>query len=111
MLRISAGRRRAAEPVRDLGVELGDLAGPEHQVLVAEDEPDVAGQDVDPLVAVVGARLGVTLLVGMTIFQACMPSGCRVSGMTVLPLTRPGLSRMRGSPTSGAPTRSSSGTR
>ena len=43
--------------------------------------------------------------------KSCMPSGCRVSGMTVRPLTRPGLSRMRGSPTSGAPTRSSNGTR
>ena len=46
----------------------------------------------------------------MTIFHACTPPG-RVSGSTVRPLTRRGLSRMRGSPTSGAPTRSSSGTR
>ena len=37
----------------------------------------------------------------MTIFQACVPSGCRVSGMTILPLTRPALSWMRGSPTAG----------
>ena len=35
----------------------------------------------------------------------------RVNGNTVRPLTRRGFSRMRGSPTSGAPTRSSSGTR
>ena len=36
----------------------------------------MAGQDVDPFGAVVGPRLGSTLLVGMTIFHACMPSGC-----------------------------------
>ena len=62
MLSISAG----SSPVLPnqcgtLGVELGDLAGPEDPVLVAEDEPHPAGQDVDPLVAVVGARLGVDL--------------------------------------------------
>ena len=39
------------------------------------------------------------------------PFGCRVSGMTVRPLTLRALSRIRGSATSGAPTRSSSGTR
>ena len=33
------------------------------------------------------------------------------NGITVLPFTRPGLSRSRGSPSSGAPTRSSNGTR
>jgi hypothetical protein len=32
----------AAEPVRYRGVELGDLARPEHPVLVAEDEPHLA---------------------------------------------------------------------
>ena len=54
---------------------------------------------------------GFDWLAGMTIFQACTPPGCRVSGRTVRPLTRRGFSRIRGSPTSGAPTRSSSGTR
>ena len=39
------------------GVEGRDLAGPEHQVLVAEDEAHVARQDVDPFVAVVCAWL------------------------------------------------------
>ena len=47
----------AAEPVRQLGVELGGLARPEHQVLVAQDQAHPAGQHVEPLVAVVGARL------------------------------------------------------
>ena len=86
--------------------------GPEHQVVVAEDEPHPAGQDVQPLVALVrlGSRLG-CFGVGMTIFQACTPPGWRVSGTTVRPCTRRGFSRIRGSPTSGAPTRSSSGTR
>src|SRR5690349_862130 len=40
---------RAAEPVRHLGAELGDLAWPEHPVLVAEHDPHPAGQHVDPL--------------------------------------------------------------
>ena len=58
MLRISAGRRRCCRTSAARGVERGDLARPEHPVLVAEDEAHVPGQDVDPLVAVVGARLG-----------------------------------------------------
>ena len=33
----------AAEPVRYRRVEFGDLTGPEHPVLVAEDEPHLAG--------------------------------------------------------------------
>src|SRR3954454_4261330 len=44
---------RAAEPVRDRGVEGGNLAGSEHRVLVAEDEAHLTGQDVDPFVPVV----------------------------------------------------------
>ena len=47
----------------------------------------------------------------MMIFQACTPPACRVSGITVLPSTRPGLSRSRGSPSGGAATRSSNATR
>ena len=47
---------RAAEPVRHAGVELGDLAGAEHEVVVAEDQAHPAGQDVQPLVPLV--RLG-----------------------------------------------------
>ncbi len=42
----------AAEPVRHFGVERGDLARPEHPVLVAEHETQVAGKNVDPFVAV-----------------------------------------------------------
>ena len=62
MLRISAGSAPVLpNTVRHLGVELGDLAGSEDPVAVAEDESQVAGQDVDPLVAVVGPRFGVGL--------------------------------------------------
>jgi len=38
----------AAEPVRHVGVERGDLTRPEHPVLVAENETNVPGQNVDP---------------------------------------------------------------
>ena len=47
----------AAEPVRHLGVELGCLADTEDQILVAEHEPHPAGEDVEPLEPVVGARV------------------------------------------------------
>src|SRR5437773_1383725 len=43
----------AAEPVRDPGVELGGLARPQHHVLVAEHQAELAVQDVEPLVALV----------------------------------------------------------
>ena len=46
----------------------------------------------------------------MTIFHAWTPPG-RVNGTTVRPFTRRGLRRTRGSPTSGAPIKSSNGTR
>lgn len=48
------------EPVRHLGVELGCFADAEDEVLVAEHEPHLSRQDVQPLEAVVGAwvRLG-----------------------------------------------------
>jgi hypothetical protein len=81
--------------VRDLGVELRDLAGSEDLIPIAEDESQVPRQDVDPFGAVVGPRLGVDLAGRVTIFQACMPSGWRVSGMTVRPFTWPGLSLVR----------------
>ena len=76
----------AAEPVRDPGVELCDLAGAQDQVMVGEHQPHPAGEDVQPLVALVRLQLGVRLDVGITIFQACTPPGCRVSGMTVRPV-------------------------
>ena len=58
MLRISAG----SSPVLPnqcgtLVSNAGDLARPEHPVLVAENETHVPGQDVDPFVAVVRPRL------------------------------------------------------
>src|SRR5688500_18465213 len=48
---------RAAEPVRDAGVELRGLAGGQHQVLVTEDQAQATAEDVDPLVALVGLLL------------------------------------------------------
>jgi len=94
-----------------LGIKYGHVTRSEHHVLISQDEAHVPGQDVDPFITVVGAWFRAALLVGMMIFQACIRSGCRVSGITVRPLTRPGLSRSRGSPSSGAATRSSNGTR
>src|SRR5665647_1656607 len=44
---------------------------------------------------------GSDLVVGMMIFQACMPPGCRVSGTTVRPFARRGFRRTRGSPAAG----------
>ena len=44
-----------SEPVRHLGVELGCLADTEHEVLITEDQPHVAREDVEPLEPVVGA--------------------------------------------------------
>ena len=56
---------RAAEPVRHPGVELGRLPRAELDVLIAEHEPEPAVQDVEPLVALVGLRLGVWRRTGM----------------------------------------------
>src|SRR3954452_8967771 len=47
----------ATEPVRNGGVECRDFSGAEHQVLVCEDETDVAREDIDPFVTVVRPRL------------------------------------------------------
>lgn len=44
------------EPVGHLSVELGCLAGAEDEVLVAEHQPHLSGQHVQPLEPVVGAR-------------------------------------------------------
>src|SRR4028119_1697165 len=46
-----------ARPVRGAGVELGDLAGGEDDVGVAEQQPQPARQHVDPLVPLVRALL------------------------------------------------------
>jgi hypothetical protein len=40
-----------AEPVRFVGVELGDLPRAQGVVAFAEDEPEPAGEDVEPLIA------------------------------------------------------------
>ncbi|MNW58122.1 hypothetical protein D3C74_359690 [compost metagenome] len=53
-----------AEPVGVLGVELGDLSGPQGQVEVAEDQSQAAVQHVQPFVACVTARRGVLLVRG-----------------------------------------------
>jgi hypothetical protein len=47
-----------AEPVRDLRVELGDLAGRHRDVVVTEDQPELAAQDVQPLMALMCPELG-----------------------------------------------------
>ena len=43
--------------MRFAGVELGYLAGPEGKFAFSENEPQFAGQDVEPFVAVVGHEL------------------------------------------------------
>jgi thioredoxin reductase len=52
-------RARAGEPVRDVGVELGGLAGRQDHVVFAENEPQPAGQHVQPLVSLVRAQVGI----------------------------------------------------
>src|ERR1700733_4721353 len=49
---------RAAEPVRDPGVELGRLARLENDVPVAEHQPEPTIEDVEPVVALVGLQIG-----------------------------------------------------
>ncbi len=53
---------------------------------------------------------GSSLLGSMITFHAWRPPACRVSGITTRPLRSWGTNWTRGSPTSGAPTSSSSGT-
>lgn len=48
-----------AEPVRQARVELGRLTPAEDEVALAEDQPELAAEDIEPLVALVG--LGVRL--------------------------------------------------
>ena len=50
-----------AEPVRQPGVELVDLARAHRDVVLAEDQPQPAREDVQPLVALVDAQLAVAL--------------------------------------------------
>src|SRR5215207_6621295 len=51
--RLVAGR---AEPVRQAGVELGDLARLPRDVVLAQDQPHLAREHVEPLIARVGAE-------------------------------------------------------
>src|SRR4029079_19347507 len=51
-----------AEPVRKLRVELSNLTGAHRDVVLSEDEPHLAAQDVQPFVAAVDAQLGLALL-------------------------------------------------
>jgi hypothetical protein len=54
----------AAKPVRDAGVELGDLAGLHDEVVLGEPQPQPPGQDVHPLIALVGLLLDVAVVAG-----------------------------------------------
>jgi hypothetical protein len=54
--------------VRQPGVERGDLAGSHRDVVLAEDQPHLAGEHVQPLVAGVGAEPALPLG-GMTTFH------------------------------------------
>ena len=84
-LRTSAGSGSGiAEPVRDVGVELGDLAGGQDEVVLAEQQAQPAGQHVEPLVALVHLllrRARRPVSGGMICLYACSPPGRRVSGM------------------------------
>src|ERR1700704_4052603 len=45
------------EPVRDAGVELGRLTRSQQKVVLAENNPQLAAQDVQPLVALVHLQM------------------------------------------------------
>ena len=47
----------AAEPVRHASVKFGDLARAKDEVMVAQNQAHATGEDVQPLVALVGRRL------------------------------------------------------
>ena len=51
-----------SEPMGQAGVELRDLAGPHGDVVVGQDQTDPPGEHVQPLVALVGAQVGLTSL-------------------------------------------------
>jgi hypothetical protein len=58
---LSRLRRGAAEPVRDASVELGDLAGLHDEVMLGQSQPQLPGQHVHPLVALVDLLFGVAV--------------------------------------------------
>jgi hypothetical protein len=77
-----------AEPVRDAGVELGRLTGREHQVVLAEDDPQSPVEDIEPLVALVRLRLGFPAAAGgrdnqLVGLDAAGPAGQRQHGHAV----------------------------
>ena len=85
--------------------------GPMRDVVVGEDQPHPSGQHVEPLVALMDAQLGFAALgrddhLPRVHAAAVVGSAARRRGRCA----SAALSRMRGSPTSGAPTSSSSGT-
>ncbi len=51
------GGAGGAEPMRFAGVELGHLAGAEGELAVSENEAELAGEDAEPFVGVVGYEL------------------------------------------------------
>ena len=112
-LRISTGWSSAGP--NQCGSRVSNSAtspGPMRDVVVAEDQPHLSRQHVEPLVALVGAELGLVALRRDDHLPRMQPA--RLAASAGRPCARcalRGLSRMRGSPTSGAPTSSSSGTR
>lgn len=51
-------RAGSVEPMRQAGVELGCLARLQHEVVLAEHEPQPAAQDVQPLIALMHLQVG-----------------------------------------------------
>jgi len=85
-----------AEPVGGAGVELGDLPGGEDHVVVAEEQAQPAGQDVQPVVALVRALLA---LEGFRAYGDKAAAATRSVGPGCPPThTRPGSGRGQGRP-------------
>ena len=101
---------RRPEPVRQTGVELSDLAWPHGDVVLTEDQAHLARIGRRAIRSRRACEASRSRSGGMTTFQTASPLDCWVRGKTRRPLRVRGLKRIRGSPTSGAPTSSSSGT-
>ena len=100
-----------AEPVWDLGVELCDLSRLHRDVVVSDDEPQLPGEHVEPLVAFVTAKLRAAAF-GRDDHLPCVRTAWLAGERHDDAVARfSGLRRILGSPTSGAPTSSSSGMR
>ena len=102
-----------AEPVRQVGVEFGDLAGGLDQILIAEDDAEATAQDVQPVVALVRARAGFAVVTfgRPGLFDGLQPTGSTREGDDGHASRVNGRGNTRGSPLAGAPTSSSGGTR